>query len=138
MPGLNAKLGAGSYAAIETGVPFDPAAFRASADWLFGFRDLQRVDYVMRDLRDGAADLELRVQPRAWGVSTLRMGLDVEQCVNALVGTDGYRRHSRQCPEAGEVVGCKRLFEEQQPGFPRGLDIVPRRFAREAAVGIGT
>ena len=70
--------------------------------------------------------------------AALRVGLDVVQRMDALVGTDGYGRHSRQCLEAGEVRRRKRLLEEQQLGLARGLDIVPCRFAREAAVGVRT
>jgi NTE family protein len=75
--GLDDRMFTGAFD-LEPGKPFDPDAFRASADSLCGWKDLQRVDYSLKNLHDGAADLELRVEPRTWGVSTLRLGLELQ------------------------------------------------------------
>src|ERR1700730_13925915 len=57
--------------------------------------------------------------------------------MNALVGPDRDCRAARERRETFHVGTLEGLLEEQEPGFPRRLQVTPRRLIREAAIGVG-
>jgi NTE family protein len=63
---------------LRVGSVLNEDALRLGCEQLYATDDLERVAFSLSDWRDGAADLQLRIEEKSWGPSYLRFGLSLE------------------------------------------------------------